>query len=92
MITELKVSARTLQGGAGIYETEKNYLKLFITDGGRVIPTNTRGITDEDLITAYNWGRLEEREAHALDEEIGVEESPEYDHSDFDYATEVSEF
>jgi hypothetical protein len=58
----LKVSARRLQFGAGIYEVgEDCYVKMFITDLGRCIPINHRAISEEDLLQAYQWGRKEER-------------------------------
>ena len=69
----LKLTARTLKFGCGIYEAgnpEKCYVKLFVTDGGRVLPVNHRAITEEDLMEAYCWGRMEARE------EIGLSEIP----------------
>ena len=51
--------------GCGIYDAgdpEKCYVKLFITDGGRVLPVNYRTITEDDLMMVYGWGRIEERE------------------------------
>ena len=57
MIENVKVSARTLKSGCGIYEVEGDcYVKLFITDGGRVIPINHRAISEEDLMQAFEWG------------------------------------
>lgn len=55
----LKLTPRTQQYGAGIYEvgdTKKCYVKLFVTDTGRVLPVNYRVITEDDLLTAYGWG------------------------------------
>ena len=64
MITHLEVQARQLQGGAGLYDagnTGRCYTKLFITDTGRVLPVNHRSITEEDLLTVYNWGMEDQK-------------------------------
>ena len=64
MPTELKLEPRKLQAGSGIYEVGNDcFLKLFVTDGGRALPVNHRIITEDDLLLAYSWGRLEERES-----------------------------
>lgn len=45
--------------GCGVYEvgdTERCYVKLFITDAGCVMPVNHRMINTEDLMTVYGWG------------------------------------
>src|ERR1035437_3107470 len=68
----LKLTARTTTMGCGIYDAgdpEKCYTKLFVTDGGRVLPLNHRVITEEDIMTVYKWGRLEEREDEAASQE-----------------------
>lgn len=89
MFDSLELSPRKLQGGAGIYEAGKNcYVKLFVTDGHRVIPVNGRVLNGDDLLQAYEWGRLEEREANGTvtSEPEEVEEAPyqeEQDHYDF---------
>lgn len=65
MLDSLKLTAKTLMLGCGIYEagdTDKCYTSLFVTDGGRVLPVNHRAISQEDLMQAYIWGRMEERE------------------------------
>jgi len=65
----LKLTPRTLKLGCGIYEagdTEKCYVKLFVTDGGRVLPVNHRVISEEDLMDAYCWGYMEAREEQSL--------------------------
>jgi hypothetical protein len=61
MKTTLELEPRANQYGCGIYETGPESLRLFVTDGGRVIPVQGRMITAEDLMNAYVWGRLEER-------------------------------
>ena len=63
----LKLTPRTTQGSCGIYEAgdpKKTNTLLFVTNGGRVISVNHRQISQDDLMDAYNWGRLEEREAN----------------------------
>jgi hypothetical protein len=60
MKESLPLTARKAQGGAGIYEagdTELCYMKLFVTDTNRVIALTGRMITEDDLLTVYNWGR-----------------------------------
>jgi hypothetical protein len=74
MRTELKLSARTLVNGCGIYqagETEDCYLRLFVTDGGRAMPVS--GISAEDLMIAYEWGHMEAREELGLISVPGAE-------------------
>lgn len=63
MLTSLKLTPRTTTLGCGIYDAgdpEKCYTKLFVTDSGRVIPINHRVLTEDDLMTAYKWGREDE--------------------------------
>ena len=63
----LKLTPRTLKLGCGIYEAGENcYVKLFVTDGGRVLPVNHRTISEEDLMEAYCWGYMEAREEQNL--------------------------
>lgn len=60
----LPLSPRVSKFGCGIYEagdTEKCYVKLFVTDGGFVLPVNHRSISEEDLLEVYTQGRLDER-------------------------------
>ena len=59
MKNSLPLNPRISQHGAGIYEagdTERCYVKLFVTDSGCVLPVNHRVITAEDLLTVYGWG------------------------------------
>lgn len=62
MWTTIKTEARFLSGGAGIYEVGVNGMRAFITDRGRILATEGRILSAEDLVTAYNWGRLETEE------------------------------
>lgn len=65
MRDQLELTPRVTRYGCGIYEagdTERCYVKLFITDTGRVIPVNHRVISDEDLMDAYVWGREDAEE------------------------------
>ena len=60
MLDSLKLTMRKGQYTAGIYEAgdvEKCYTKLFVTDSGRVLPVNHRGLTEDDLLQVYSWGR-----------------------------------
>lgn len=62
MIDSLKLEPRRTQRGCGIYEVQSDsYTKLFVTDAGRAIPVN-RAISEDDLLQAYEWGRLEAEE------------------------------
>jgi hypothetical protein len=74
----LRLTARTLRYGCGIYEagdTEKCYVKLFVTDDGFVLPVNHRVITEEDLIEVYVQGRMRgQREASPDSIATGTEE------------------
>jgi hypothetical protein len=77
MLDSLKLSARTFKLGCGIYDAgdpEKCCLKLFVTDGGRVMPL--RCITEEDLMEAYSWGYMEAREEHGFTYAPGFEDVP----------------
>jgi hypothetical protein len=63
MVESLKLTPRVSCLGAGIYEagdTDKCYVRLLVTDSGRVLPVNQRVITEEDLLEVYTWGRMEE--------------------------------
>jgi len=54
----LNLSPRITILGAGIYEAGNDgYARLFVTDTGKVLPTNHRVITEDDLLTVYKWGR-----------------------------------
>lgn len=54
------LSPRTQRYGCGIYEVQgPQYRKVFATDTGRVLPTNGRIISEEDLMEVYVWGRLD---------------------------------
>ena len=62
IMNSLKLTPLVLRGGAGIYEAgdpDKCYVKLFITETGRVIPITGRVLTEDDLLEAYEWGRLD---------------------------------
>ena len=66
MLDSLKLTPKTTQGHCGIYsagDPSRTSVDLFVTDGGRIIPLTGRLISREDLIDAYNWGRLEAKEA-----------------------------
>jgi len=57
MMDALKLTSRIGRMGCGIYEAgEDCYVRLFVTDTGRVIPTNHRVISEDDLMQAYEWG------------------------------------
>lgn len=63
--SSIRLTPRTETFGCGIYEVgdpEKCYVKLFVTHTDRVIPVTGRVITEDDLITAYTWGRLDAEE------------------------------
>ena len=83
----LKLTPRRLQGRCGIYDAgdaEKCYTKIFVTEGGRVLPINGRGITEDDLMMVFDWGRLEELESHeaaAPENGAGFEDSYYNDYS-----------
>jgi hypothetical protein len=65
-LDSLKLTPRTTTLGCGIYEAgdpQKCYAKLFVTEGGRVLPVSHHAITEDDLMTVYKWGREEEQEA-----------------------------
>jgi hypothetical protein len=64
MLDSLPVRSVTSQYGCGIYEVGTESFRMFITDGGRVLPVQGRAITADDLITAYVWGRIEQRIAY----------------------------
>ena len=60
MLDSVKLTMRTGKYTAGIYEagdTGKCYTRLFVTDSGRVLPTNHRALTEDDLLEVYGWGR-----------------------------------
>jgi hypothetical protein len=68
----LKLTPRTTQRGCGIYEagdTDKCYVKLLVTDSGRVMPINRRIISEEDLLEVYQWGWIEGQEAAGIKDE-----------------------
>jgi hypothetical protein len=58
----LKLTPRTTVLGAGIYEAGTSYQRLFVTDSGKVLSVTGRVITENDLLTAYRWGREDEGE------------------------------
>lgn len=62
VVESLKIEACTVCYGCGIYEVGTEGLRMFITDGGRVLAVEGRAITADDLITAFVWGRTEQQE------------------------------
>lgn len=60
----LRAEPRVTRYGCGIYEVG-DYVKLFITDSGHVIPVNHRILCEEDLMQAYVWGREDGRSESA---------------------------
>ena len=59
---ELKLTPRITTMGCGIYDagdTERCYVKLFVTDTGYVLPVNHRVISEEDLMNVYKQGLLD---------------------------------
>ncbi len=61
----LPIDPRSTMFGCGIYEagdSERCYVKLFVTNAGCVIPINHRSISEEDLMQAYQWGYQDGKE------------------------------
>jgi hypothetical protein len=74
-LDSLKLTPRNTTLGCGIYEAgdiQKCYTKLFVTEGGRVLPVSHHALSEDDLLTAYKWGREEEQEAR----QSGIKDNP----------------
>ena len=70
VIDALKLEPRTSRYGCGIYEagdTDRCYVKLFVTDDGFVLPVNHRVISEDDLMEVYVQGRMCRDVSHAID-------------------------
>ena len=62
MLDSIRLTPKVVGYGYGIYEagdTERCYVKLFVTDTGYVLPVNHRAISEEDLMEAYIQGRMD---------------------------------
>jgi hypothetical protein len=75
-LENLRLTARTARYACGIYDAgdpDKCYVKLFVTDSGRVLPLNHRVITEEDVMDAYTWGRQDAVEAYGVKNAVGAD-------------------
>ena len=62
MLDSIKLTPRIIGHGCGIYEagdSERCYVRLFVTDAGYVLPVNHRAISEEDLMEVYTQGRVD---------------------------------
>jgi hypothetical protein len=89
MLTSIPVTMRIGYGGAGVYEVGTNGVRMFITDGGFVIPMD-RMLSENDLFNAFDAGVAESGEVkRQRDEAINSYEPEDEGFSSHDYPHEL---
>lgn len=70
-LESLPLNATHTRYACGIYrlgDEELNYIEVFVTDSGRVLPLTGRMVRGEDLMDVYAWGRQDAVSDYGLKE------------------------
>jgi len=66
MLDKLDITMHSGTLGCGIYEVGTSQTRMFVTDGGRVLPIEGRVITADDLMTVFVWGWQAAKESYGI--------------------------
>lgn len=78
-LESLPLNATHTRYACGIYrlgDEELNYVEVFVTDSGRILPLSGRMLRAEDLMDVYTWGRQDAVSDYAVKDAIPADGGP----------------